>query len=446
MADKKLVARRIEQRKDALDNSGIGEKGVDFLFSDYPKSLADFEKSSAHRVIRHTGEVLSNASVHQKEATSVVIHTGYQELGEGKLKVFIKRVLRKLLYIFFGWYILPIHQKQSQYNSKLHAANEALLKATEEQTVLINDLLHRTDILAGEVRDKQKQIELLEERLLKSEAEIKKLKTQASGMSIDKLLDSSVPAASDSEKYFRYILSKLNITYDPALIDKDLVDYFDFENVFRGSREMIKERQKCYIDYLKTDNKDGYVLELGFGRGEMLELLKENEIPAVGVECYKPFVDYCDSRGYNVIQGDALTHLTSCEDESLNGIVLSQVAEHLNTDYLYQLIRTGYKKLRKGCCFILETPNPESISVYADFYIDANHIKPIHYNTLKYVFEKNGYLDITRSENEYSVHPYAAMMDKYAVDKASSEDEKRFYEQLKHMMFAARDFTIIARK
>ena len=96
--------------------------------------------------------------------------------------------------------------------------------------------------------------------------------------------------------------------------------------------------------------------------------------------------------------------------------------------------------------------NPEQKSwtsspkVYADFYIDANHIKPIHYNTLKYVFEKNGYLDITRSENEYSVHPYAAMMDKYVVDKALSEDEKRFYGQLKHMMFAARDFTIIARK
>ena len=80
---------------------------------------------------------------------------------------------------------------------------------------------------------------------------------------------------------------------------------------------MIKERQRQYLPYLKTEYTDGYVLELGFGRGELLSLMKENGISAVGVDSYAPFVKYCADKGYNVLKGDALTYLAGCTDSSL---------------------------------------------------------------------------------------------------------------------------------
>jgi len=44
-------------------------------------------------------------------------------------------------------------------------------------------------------------------------------------------------------------------------------DYSKFEDQFRGPEELIKERQKNYLDYI---NKQKSVLDIGCGRGEFL--------------------------------------------------------------------------------------------------------------------------------------------------------------------------------
>ncbi len=58
----------------------------------------------------------------------------------------------------------------------------------------------------------------------------------------------------------------------------DCIDYFDFENHFRGSREAIKNVQRQYIKYFEGRNN---ILDLGCGRGEFLELLQECQINAI---------------------------------------------------------------------------------------------------------------------------------------------------------------------
>ena len=68
------------------------------------------------------------------------------------------------------------------------------------------------------------------------------------------------------------------------------VDYFDFENHFRGSRSLIKRRQEIYIPYFKGKT---HVIDLGCGRGEFLELLKENFISGYGVDSYLEILEYC---------------------------------------------------------------------------------------------------------------------------------------------------------
>ena len=94
---------------------------------------------------------------------------------------------------------------------------------------------------------------------------------------------------------------------DSALLQKEDIpygiDYFDFENTFRGSRTKIKSIQEQYVSYFKGCSQ---VLDLGSGRGEFLELLKEYGIGAVGVEIYEEFVEFCRNRDLKVIQQDVL--------------------------------------------------------------------------------------------------------------------------------------------
>jgi SAM-dependent methyltransferase len=337
------------------------------------------------------------------------------------------------------------------YNVQINAAMANLLKACEWQRRMLSELNRRTEYMETELNAKDEEILSLTEKLNESNERTERLiqqltELEANCIKKDEESGRAIAMSDEQKKYFDYICSRLNITYDPALIEKGNFDYFEFENVFRGSEELIKERQRQYIPFLKNENEDGHVLELGFGRGELLALMKENEISAVGVDCYPPFVKYCKDRGYDVAEGDALTYLTECGDESLNGIILSQVAEHVGDDYLYQLIKTGYKKLRSGCPFIIETPNAETLSTFTEFYIDSSHMKPVSFHTLNFAFRESGYSEVIRLENEYSKHPLGEEMQDIIIDKQTDEKAKEFYGKLQAMLFGARDYTIIARK
>lgn len=445
MVDEKVIARRVRQRSETIKNLGKDIK-VEENDKEPIEEIASFKKAHVVYSVRRMGDMIKTASDNRDSAVINAVHTGYREIKGNKIKVLVKKVMRKLLRIFFGWYILPIHERQTDYNHSVTASLESLVHVCAEQRKLLAELNRRTELMAKEMLQKDETVKQLSDQLVKNEIKYNLVCQKLDALERTGGAELDANLSEEQKKYFSYIREKLNISYDPALIENDVIDYFEFENKFRGSEELIKDRQKGYVKYLETDYSDGYVLELGFGRGEILDLLKENGIKAIGVDNYRPFVEHCTQKGHTVVQGDALTYLSFCDDESLNGIVLSQVAEHLNTDYLYQLIRTGYKKLRKGCSFIIETPCSETLSTYVDFYNDATHIKPVSVSTLNYVFESNGYSEVVRLANDYSVHPYSEDMKTFVIDKCQNEDEKAFYSRINSIMFGARDYTLVARK
>ena len=127
-----------------------------------------------------------------------------------------------------------------------------------------------------------------------------------------------------------------------AAVDGDYqaIDYFDFENYFRGSKDAIKENQKQYVPYFEGKKN---VLDLGCGRGEFLELLKEHDIDATGVDFYEEYTDYCKGNGLKAVHGDAVEYLRQCD--RCGGIFAGQLAEHLSTEQLVQLCELAYEKL-----------------------------------------------------------------------------------------------------
>jgi 2-polyprenyl-3-methyl-5-hydroxy-6-metoxy-1,4-benzoquinol methylase len=167
------------------------------------------------------------------------------------------------------------------------------------------------------------------------------------------------------------------------------IDYLGFEDRFRGSSESIGERQSEYLDYFFGR---GEILDIGCGRGELLSMLGERGIPARGVDLDEGMVERCREQGLIAECGDAIEFLEQQPDGSFGGVFMSQVVEHLSTDYLVSLLDAIGRKTGKGAVLIVETINPESLPVIMRWYwLDPTHVRLVHPETLQYFLEQAGF-------------------------------------------------------
>jgi SAM-dependent methyltransferase len=167
------------------------------------------------------------------------------------------------------------------------------------------------------------------------------------------------------------------------------VEYVGFEDLFRGSSDEIRRRQEADADRFRGASD---VLDIGCGRGEFLELLRERGVRARGVDVNAEMVEICRGRGLEAHHGDALTYLAAVGDNSLGGIVAAQVVEHLDPAHLVRLIETAHAKLRPGATIVLETINVACWVAFFESYIrDITHVRPIHPETLAFLVIAAGF-------------------------------------------------------
>ncbi|MBI5199197.1 MAG: class I SAM-dependent methyltransferase [Nitrospirae bacterium] len=208
----------------------------------------------------------------------------------------------------------------------------------------------------------------------------------------------------------RYRMQDTKLKTEAPSFHLDDKSYLLFEERYRGSKEDVKEKQRIYIDYLKGSEK---VLDIGCGRGEFLELLREGGIDSYGIDTNEIMVSLCKEKGLKVIKGDGVDHLRSLEDDSLGGVFAAQVVEHLETEDLIEIIRLTHSKLKTGATFIAETINPLCLTTFSGpFYLDLTHIKPIHPQALVFLIEMAGFRNV---EIKYT-SPYPEEMKLQQVD------------------------------
>ncbi len=165
--------------------------------------------------------------------------------------------------------------------------------------------------------------------------------------------------------------------------------YVGFEDLFRGAPEVIRARQTDYADRFAGASN---VLDIGCGRGEFLQLLRERGVTAVGVDANAEMVDECRTRGLDAQHADALAYLAGLADDSLGGLTALQVVEHCEPDYLVRLLNTAFAKLRPGATIVLETINPACWVAFFESYIrDITHVRPLHPDTLKFLVVAAGF-------------------------------------------------------
>jgi SAM-dependent methyltransferase len=168
--------------------------------------------------------------------------------------------------------------------------------------------------------------------------------------------------------------------------------YTAFENRFRGSREEVRDRLAGYVDLLRGHAP---VVDLGCGRGELLELLRESAVPAHGVETNAHAVAECRARGLDVTGADLLAFLRSREDGSVGALFAAQVAEHLPPTVLQAALEQGHRVLQPGGLLVLETVNPRSVLGFLEVYNrDLTHERPLHPDTLAFLAAAAGFSDV----------------------------------------------------
>ena len=213
--------------------------------------------------------------------------------------------------------------------------------------------------------------------------------------------------------------------------------YLSFENRFRGTRAEIKKRLMFYLPFLasaQAGEKGRPILDLGCGRGEWLELLKENKLDARGVDLNSAMIAHCKEHGLDVIHRDAIDYMRSLRANSHGGVTGFHIIEHLPFETLMDFFREARRILKPGGIAIFESPNCKNLVVgAANFNIDPTHRNPVFPETAEFMLQSHGF---ERVRIEY-LSPVADVK----FDAGTKE-----LAIVKDMLYGPQDFGVIAYK
>jgi O-antigen chain-terminating methyltransferase len=207
-------------------------------------------------------------------------------------------------------------------------------------------------------------------------------------------------------------------------------DWLQFAERFRGSEEYVKVQQRFYVPFFQGRQA---VADLGCGRGEFLELMREAGVPARGVDSNEEAVALCRNKGLDAETADLFEWLDLQPDASLDGIFCAQVIEHLPAERLPQLIRLAARKLMPRGLLVVETPNPECLAIFAThYYLDPDHRHPVPPALLVFYFEEAGFGGIRVERRSPAIEAFPAL-------QALPPDFREAF-------FGALDYAVIGRK
>lgn len=215
--------------------------------------------------------------------------------------------------------------------------------------------------------------------------------------------------------------------------------YVGFEDQFRGSATVIRDRLRDYVPMFAGQQD---VLDIGCGRGEFLDLLRQAGVRARGLDINHEMVEECRQRGLDATEGDALAYLQGLPDGSLGGIFAAQVVEHLEPDYLVGLLQRAGEVLAPGGVLALETVNVACWFAFFQSYVrDITHVRPLHPDTLAYFVRASGFPHV---DVQYrSPYPEAHKLQHVpGGDYALNAN----IDKLNSLLFTHLDYAVIARK
>jgi O-antigen chain-terminating methyltransferase len=215
----------------------------------------------------------------------------------------------------------------------------------------------------------------------------------------------------------------------PAPALEETLDITRFAYRFRGSEEDVRRGQEFYKPYFR---KRRSVLDIGCGRGEFLEMMRDIGVEARGIDLGEESVAQCREKDLTAEVADLFSYLPAHTGE-FDGIILSQVVEHLDPMRLPEVIRLCADALEPGGILAVETPNPECLAIFAThFFLDPTHTRPVPYPLMEFYMEEAGLGSI-------EVHKLAPAVE-------SMPEIASLPEAFRQRFFDGLDYAIIGRK
>jgi O-antigen chain-terminating methyltransferase len=220
---------------------------------------------------------------------------------------------------------------------------------------------------------------------------------------------------------------------------------------FRGSEEEVRHRLDRHLETLRGSAP---VLDLGCGRGELLDMLREAGIEARGVELDPALAQAARRRGLEVAESEVLEHLEKQPPDSLGAVTAIHLVEHLEAAEVLALLAEIRRVLRRGGLLLIECPNPHNLRVGAALYwLDPTHRRPLMPETLELFCVASG-LEIRGIE---PLHPFPEEQSFSDPDEARTADATpevreladrldRVTDRLDELLNGPRDFALVAAK
>jgi SAM-dependent methyltransferase len=213
--------------------------------------------------------------------------------------------------------------------------------------------------------------------------------------------------------------------------------YVAFEDRFRGSRADIKQRQGVYLELLReagAGQPGRPIVDVGSGRGELLELLGDEGLQARGVDLNRSMVEFCNRAGLDCTHGDAVAYLGRLDAGSLGAVTGFHIIEHLPFAVFVALLDASLRALAPGGVIVFETPNPANLLVASRwFHLDPTHRNPLPAEMVGMIAEARGFTRVSIRE----LHPMAQRFE--AKDDVLAA-------QLDAIFHGPQDYALIARK
>lgn len=224
--------------------------------------------------------------------------------------------------------------------------------------------------------------------------------------------DSPLTALTERVDSLESALATLGIDF--ASDASNAADYVLFEDQFRGTRDEVRQSLTDALRFVAPFVGSNYpVLDIGCGRGEWLELMRDAGIVSYGVDLNEAMVREVLARGLDARHENAFNHLEGLNEESLQAVTAFHVVEHVSSAGVNRMVRAAFRALRPGGRLILETPNPTNVAVgAAAFYLDPTHLRPVHPEYLRFVATMVGFTDV----EVYFDHPVAELEGELPAD------------------------------
>lgn len=473
--------RKVKNRQFAIDNSWRGD-GV----QQPPENPPEPDGPSQHE-LEPAGpcqNVWDGLGGNLSEADACKLYDGYFQLYShrkilGPIIIFFKKVVRKLLKVFLGWYLFPIYAQQNRFNEKvLNAAcleQDILLTLNANITQLQKQLAEMRGINALQADalaelHKQNWLQVYELAELRKQYRLhadtlselnKQGRFHADALAeLDKHDRLHADALAELDKQGRLHADALaELAENDAktsdrlwkienLPTEDDAFYHSFEEKFRGSRWDIKDRLQMYVPIVKEHLpswEEGRFVDVGSGRGEWLDILKENNaVDYVGVDLNAQQNALCESLGHKTVCEDCIQYLTKQPDESVDLISGFQVIEHLCMSDLMELLRQSYRVLKKGGMILFETQNPRNLIVGSDtFYIDPSHKRPLEPRMIEFLAQWCGFTNVVCIDA--NSHPDWAGVTGTSKTEENSEIIEKI-NKLYWLVFGPQDYAVFAVK